>query len=141
MNILIHTDGGARGNPGPAAIGVVIKTDEQVVITELSQRIGWTTNNVAEYWAIIAALEWLKKNRALLQEKFPSASISCSLDSSLVVNQLNGLFKIKDAKLRELLYKVKMLEQGIARNITYTYIPREQNIQADTLVNQALDIL
>lgn len=137
MNLVIHTDGGARGNPGPAAVGVVIEEKGEggtlKSISRFGKRIGETTNNVAEYTAVIEALEHV----ATLSEEV--TSIQFFLDSLLVVNQLNGLFKVKQSHLRELLTRVRMLEQGSGCNITYTAVPREQNASADFLVNQALD--
>lgn len=130
--ILIFTDGGARGNPGPAAVGVVITDNERKETIHLAKRIGRTTNNVAEYTAVITALIWIKEN-----SKFSDAEFF--LDSLLIVNQLNGLFKIKDNKLRELIIKVRGLEREIGGNISYHYVPREKNKMADRLVNQALD--
>ena len=148
MKLIIHTDGGARGNPGPAAIGVVIeeetrdkgqetsKTGTLKKIAAFGKRIGETTNNVAEYTAVIEALRWVKNNPILpsLRE-----TIECYLDSILVVNQLNGLYKIKNTKLRELLSSVRIIEQEIGGTVYYISIPREQNTQADALVNAALD--
>lgn len=127
MTLIIHTDGGARGNPGPAAIGVVIEENGKEIIA-FGKTIGDTTNNVAEYTAVIEALK-----------KAKNADIHFFLDSTLVVNQLNGMFKIKDAKLRELFLQVKMLESERGSTITYSYVPREQNVRADFLVNRALD--
>jgi len=132
--IRIHTDGGARGNPGPAAIGVVIKNENERVLGKISRKIGEATNNVAEYSAVVAALEWVKNSCQL-------SVVSCQffLDSTLVVNQLNGLFKVKNGNLRNLLFQIRQLEQETGGVISYTYIPREKNHEADTLVNQALD--
>jgi len=136
--LFIFCDGGARGNPGPAAIGFVVKDSRGKVLIEKGQYIGRATNNVAEYTAVIEALKWIIKN-------IPNFSISqflnfsFYLDSKLVVNQLNGLFKIKDAKLRNLIIQVRGLENQIRGKIFYHYIPREKNSQADKLVNQALD--
>lgn len=135
MMFRIHTDGGARGNPGPAAIGVVIQEENGKIITKLSRRIGEATNNVAEYSAVIEALKYVKTQ----MKNVKYDKIEFFLDSTLVVNQLNGLFKIKDAILRSLLVKVRLLEQEAGGNISYAYIPREKNWQADALVNQALD--
>lgn len=132
MKIIIHTDGGARGNPGPAAVGVVIE-DEKKIFAEFGKRIGETTNNVAEYTGVIEALEFIKNNIGSKHE------IQFYLDSTLVVHQLNGLFKIKDARLRELVMKIRLLENEIGGEILYAAIPREQNRRADFLVNQALD--
>lgn len=131
MRYIIHTDGGARGNPGPAAIGVVIEFTGQENV-ELSKTIGETTNNVAEYTAVIVALEWLVTNG----KRIP---VEMYLDSQLVVNQLNDLYKVKDKKLRQLLESVRLLEKKFASSVSYRNIPREKNKQADFLVNQALD--
>ncbi len=132
MKLIIHTDGGARGNPGPAAVGVVIQTETKI-IAEFGKTIGETTNNVAEYTGIIEALEFIKSNLGSKHE------IQFYLDSTLVVNQLNGLFKIKDARLRELVMTIRFLEEEIGGKIMYSSIPREQNRRADLLVNQAID--
>lgn len=137
QNIRIHTDGGARGNPGPAAIGVMIKSETGEVLGEISRKIEETTNNVAEYSAVVAALEWVKSNLTIQQCN--NVTIKFFLDSTLVVNQLNGLFKVKDSNLRMLLLKVRQLEQEVGGVISYTYVPREKNYEADMLVNQALD--
>lgn len=136
--ILIYTDGGARGNPGQAAIGVVIKSETNTSLTQISERIGEATNNVAEYKAIIAALSWIKEHAKDLG-KLSTMQKHFFSDSTLVVNQLNGLFKLKDAKLRELYVNVKILEAEVGGNVLFTSIPREKNIQADRLVNMALD--
>lgn len=128
MKYIVHTDGGARGNPGPAAIGVVIQN-----IVEFGRRIGEATNNVAEYTAVIEALNYIKSKTD------KNVDIQFFLDSNLVVQQLNGRFKVKDPTLRELLMKIKILEQEIGEGVTYLYVPREKNRRADFLVNQALD--
>ena len=126
----VFTDGGARGNPGPAATGVVIKDEQGKVIHQFGQTIGEATNNVAEYRAVICALEWI-----LTQA--PTDKINFYLDSTLVVHQLRGEWKIKEAHLRQLAAAVHKLENNLIT--TYTAIPREKNFQADALVNQALD--
>ena len=137
-SLVIYTDGGARGNPGRAAVGIVIKTETGEVLQEIFRTIGVTTNNVAEYTAVVAALEWLKNNKQIYKST-NMQMIQFYLDSVLVVNQLNGKFKVKDSQLRELLLKVRMLEQEVGGQIYYTSIPREKNWQADALVNRALD--
>lgn len=139
-SLIIHTDGGARGNPGPAAIGITVKTESGEIVTSLCRKIGQTTNNVAEYSAVIAALEWVKERNQLINKSTNQQIIKFYLDSSLVVNQLNGLFKVKDANLRDLLLKVRILEQEIGLPVLYAYIPREKNREADALVNNALDV-
>jgi ribonuclease HI len=138
MKYSIHTDGGARGNPGPAAIGVVIENDvDGQVVAEFGKTIGETTNNTAEYQAVIEALSYLL--RPDMRERGSIQSISFYLDSTLVVNQLNGLYKIKQPHLRELFMKVRVLEEQVGGQIHYAAIPREQNTRADFFVNKALD--
>lgn len=129
---IIHTDGGARGNPGPAAVGVVV-TKNGKPFHQFGKCIGETTNNVAEYAAVIEALTYLK------EQNVRHANIAFVLDSTLVVNQLNGLFKIKDTRLRELMVKVMELEAEIGEWVTYESVPREKNRDADSLVNFYLD--
>lgn len=147
----IFCDGGARGNPGPAAVAFVVKNDEGQTIKEHAQTIGDTTNNIAEYKAVIAALRWIAETNT--QESLNRYHLF--LDSRLVVNQLKRNFKIKNAKLKKLAIEVKRLEQEIApqtaspgqlfaintTSVTYALIPREKNVEADTLVNTALDRL
>lgn len=137
-NFQIYTDGGARGNPGPSAIGVVIKTETGQVIESISQTIGIGTNNEAEYKALIKALEFILNNK----QKFTLNDkdlINFFSDSSLLVNQVNGLFKVKNGRMREFIYRIREIESQIPCKIIYNLIPREKNSQADTLVNQALD--
>lgn len=136
MKYIVHTDGGARGNPGPAAIGVVIEADGET-IASFGMRIGETTNNVAEYTAVIEALRWLRSSSPI--NPFTHQPIHFYLDSNLVVQQLNGMFKVKDARLRELVMQIRLLEQEVGGEVTYTYIPRERNKRADLLVNCALE--
>ena len=137
-NLIINTDGGARGNPGPAAVGVVIKTENDKIIKRISRNIGITTNNEAEYQALITALEYLAENSGNLSLKSVK-TIKIFIDSSLIVNQVNGLFKVKNSRLREHIYRIRELEQEIPVSIVYNLIPREKNRQADQLVNLALD--
>ena len=134
--LTIFTDGGARGNPGPAALGVVVKNSQGEKITEFGQLIGRATNNVAEYQAVVAALLWLKENQQILTDV---TGIEFFLDSTLVVNQLNGKYKIKDLKLKNLIIKIKELEKNFSQKFFYHFIPRSKNHQADFLVNQTLD--
>jgi len=132
--ISVFTDGGARGNPGPAAAAFVVLGDGKIIY-KFSKRIGKTTNNVAEYQAVISALEWLKNQPSTTN--YPS-TITFYLDSQLVVNQLNGLFKIKDKKLQLLIIKVRSLEQKIPGKIFYHFVRRSKNKIADSLINQTL---
>lgn len=130
----IYCDGGARGNPGPAAYGFVVYSDGSKVYEE-GKFIGDTTNNVAEYSAVIAALKYISgqsANEELL-------TISFILDSQLVAEQLSGRWKIKNENLRKLVVTVKELERELHAKISYRNVPREQNKEADRLVNLALD--
>lgn len=138
MEIDVFCDGGSRGNPGPAAVGFVIqKSLDGKILVKQGKTIGFSTNNVAEYRAVITALEWLKEN--LLPHSVRGEKINFFLDSQLVVNQLNGLFKIKNAALRKLFFEIRKLEQEIGGIVSYRFVPREQNFIADSLVNAALD--
>jgi ribonuclease HI len=135
MKFIVHTDGGARGNPGPAAIGVVVEKivdGRSSIVDEFGKTIGEATNNVAEYTAVAEAL------KAIKQKVVGSPEIHFYLDSTLVVNQLNGLFKIKDPTLRSLVTEIRILEQEVGGVVHYTAVPRQQNWRADFLVNQAL---
>lgn len=125
----VHTDGGSRGNPGPAAIGAVIEVDGKVV-HQLHQTIGVTTNNQAEYQAVHAALQWCQSQGA--------TSVALFADSELVVKQLRGEYKMKNKDLAQWFIRIQSLVNQIGR-VTFTAIPREQNSAADALVNQALD--
>ena len=128
--LLLYTDGGARNNPGPAATGFVLKNEDGRVLKEGGTFLGVATNNEAEYRALIEGLRAAKE--------FNPDHLDCFLDSSLAVNQLNGVFKIKEARLRELVFEAKTLEQDFT-SVRYQYIPREENKEADALVNQILD--
>jgi len=132
----IFTDGGARGNPGPAATGVFVTDGEGKKIAGFGRRIGKATNNVAEYKAVISALDWIIDNRSNLAD---NVKIYFHMDSNLAYSQISGLFKIKNAELRNLFFIVKQKEAEIKIPIKYSHIRREKNTQADKYVNQALD--
>lgn len=127
---IVYSDGGARGNPGPAAIGAVIKDDKNNLIQEISKTIGETTNNQAEYKAILAGLEAIKD--------LGGEEVECFLDSELVVKQLRHEYKVKNKELAPLFVKVHNLSLQF-KKISYTHVRREQNKEADKLVNDALD--
>lgn len=137
-NLVAFTDGGARGNPGPAAIGFIVKDNQGKILAKIGKYIGRTTNNVAEYQAVIEALKWLVENKEVWKMEVGS-EIQFFLDSNLVVNQLNGRFKVKDIKLKNLIIKVRCLEKEINGKLFYHFIPRQKNHHADFLVNQTLD--
>ena len=128
--LIIYTDGGARGNPGPAALGVVVGDKEY------SEYLGEMTNNRAEYLALVFAL---KKAKALLGgKKAGEAELEVRMDSELIVRQLNGIYKIKEPDLQPLFIEVWNLRLDF-KNVGFNHIPREQNRRADRLANQALD--
>lgn len=127
--VTVYTDGGARGNPGPAAIGGVILRGEET-LEEFSAYIGEKTNNQAEYAALLAGLERAAKHT--------DVTVRCVLDSELVVKQLNGEYKVKSPELKKLVPKVRHLEERF-KTVTYEHTRREGNARADALVNQALD--
>ncbi|MBI2506929.1 MAG: ribonuclease HI family protein [Candidatus Colwellbacteria bacterium] len=135
MKLIIHIDGGARGNPGPAAIGVVIGPPAGGKAYQ--ERIGNTTNNVAEYKAAIFAL---KKAKQLLGKARSKSEIEIRTDSELLYKQLNGQYKIKDRELQPLFIELWNLQQDF-KKVKFVYVKREQNREADRLVNQALDTL
>ena len=130
MKLVLHVDGGARGNPGPAAIGVVISEPGGPVVDELSERIGIATNNVAEYRAVLRGLERARELRA--------SEVEIVGDSELVARQLAGAYKVKHPALKPLYEQAVAALRGFdgwsVRNV-----PRAQNARADELVNAALD--
>jgi len=130
--LIIYTDGGARGNPGPAAIGAIVGDKNY------SEAIGNATNNVAEYRAVIFAL---KKAKALFGgDKAKEMEVEIRSDSELLVKQLKGEYKIKDKELQPLFVEVWNEMQDF-KKVTFKLIPREENKEADALVNRALDTL
>lgn len=131
-NIHIFTDGGSRGNPGNAAIGVYITTSSEKELYSLGEPIGVATNNVAEYKAVIAAFAWLIKQHDI-------AGVNFFLDSELVCRQITGVYKVKNEDLRALLYSIHEMQRKLSFPITFLHIPREKNKKADMLVNMALD--
>lgn len=131
--ITIHTDGGSRGNPGPAACGIVVHKGNEVLY-EAAEYLGTLTNNEAEYTGVLRALEWLTRS-SLSHE----ASVQFYLDSKLVVEQLNKNWKIKDARMKQYADRCFLLISELPIAITFSHVPREDNSDADALVNQALD--
>lgn len=129
-SLVIYTDGGARGNPGPSGIGVAIFDKDKKLIATHKEFIGYATNNQAEYKAVILALE----KASVLGAK----NINFFLDSLLVVKQLRGEFRMKNEGLKPLQQQVFRLSNKFS-SINYSYVPREQNKVADKLVNEAID--
>ena len=133
--IVVHCDGGARNNPGPAAIGEVIEGTKGGA-KEYSEFLGSATNNQAEYQAVIFAL---KKTKQLIgKEKSKDLEIEIRSDSELLINQLNGQFKIKDKDLQPLFFEIWNIKQDF-KDVKFVQVPREKNKEADLLVNKELD--
>ena len=135
VELTIFTDGGSRGNPGPAASSCVVEDSAGKVRLLRGKFLGKATNNFAEYQGIILAYEEIEKIKDL---DFSSCSLDFKSDSNLVVNQLNGIFKVKDENIRKLVVKVREFE-GKFLKVNYSYTPRDQNKTADRLVNEVLD--
>jgi ribonuclease HI len=140
--IIIYTDGGSRGNPGPAAVGVYISakggsaSGGEIKEWKIGECIGIRTNNDAEYEALILALQ--KTKLFLGKEKAKKAELECFLDSELVVKQLGHEYKLKEPRIQQYFLEIwnLMLDFG---KVNFTHIPREKNKIADALVNEALD--
>ena len=142
LKIVVYTDGGSRGNPGMAGAGVHITDDKGVTIKKASKALGETTNNEAEYQAVILGLDTLKKlygkpaRTELGGEKF---EVEVRLDSELVQKQLTGVYQIKEERLWPYFMKIWNAKVADFPNLTFKYIPREQNSVADGLANEAMD--
>jgi len=128
--LIIYTDGGSRGNPGPAGAGAIIYNENQKVVAEISEYLGVTTNNQAEYRAILAAI---KKAVAL-----KATEVQFYMDSELAVKQLNREYKVKNKDLASLFLAIYNLTLSF-KKISFTHIPRDRNQEADRLANEAMD--
>ena len=133
MKLRIYTDGGSKGNPGPSAIGIVCFDDAKKEIFRHRDDIGVATNNKAEYQAVVTALELVRDKT----DSFPSKieKVDFYSDSQLLVNQLNGTYKIKKAHIRDFVFKIRILESELRIPIYYHHVMREKNKLADALVN------
>lgn len=134
--IVVYTDGGSRGNPGPAGIGVAIAGEKGNIVKEYSDFLGTKTNNEAEYEAVVFALRKLKALYG--KEKIKNARVEVRMDSQLVARQLNGRYKIEEPKLFPLFIKIWNLKMSFG-SVSFAEIPREQNKEADRLANEAMD--
>ncbi|KXA92979.1 hypothetical protein AKJ66_03030 [candidate division MSBL1 archaeon SCGC-AAA259E22] len=124
-------DGASRGNPGPGGVGIVVKDDSGKILKKISEYLGDDlTNNQAEYLALIKCLKYCK-NKGIKNAKILS-------DSNLVVRQMNGQYEVRSENIRNLYEEAKKLESQI-RKVTYMHIPREENLNADNLANEAID--
>lgn len=134
---VIYTDGGARGNPGPAGIGVVIRSADGKKIKEIRRFLGRQTNNFAEYAAVIIALEELKKLVPGKERK--NAHVEIRMDSELVVRQLTNAYQIKEPTLFPLFIKIHNMQIADFPHAVFTHVRREENKEADALANEAMD--
>lgn len=143
MKLVINCDGGARGNPGPAASAFVVFDASGQIVHQQGKYLGEGTNNQAEYEAVLLAVAWLVQN-------YPQAEAEFFLDSQLVVNQLKGSFKVKDPELKIKYSQIKSLIENCklsrragsvpaGKIVSFNYISRDHNFLVDTLVNQTLD--
>lgn len=133
MKLIVYTDGASRGNPGPASYGFTVADSSGKLLYEEGRYIGITTNNVAEYKAVLEALK-------LIKEKFATREIEIEFyaDSKLVVEQLSGRYKIKSPHLKPLIEEIKVLSLKLG-GVIHAHVPREKNAEADRLANFALD--
>lgn len=132
MKLQLYTDGGSRGNPGPAATGVVLKDEQNKIVTAYGEYLQHQTNNFAEYSAIISGLKKAKELGA--------TEVDCFADSKLVIEQLSGNWKVKEPTIQKLFVQAYNAAQQFTK-VTYKYIPREKNKEADAEVNKVLDVI
>ncbi|OGE25224.1 hypothetical protein A3H85_03470 [Candidatus Daviesbacteria bacterium RIFCSPLOWO2_02_FULL_40_8] len=134
MNFIIYTDGASRGNPGQSACGIVIQSPDGVIWVQDGKYLGITTNNVAEYHAVLWACQRLISDFT----KHLPTSVEFRLDSLLLASQLSGKYKVKNANLQVLHQQIKELEKNLGQ-VTYNYTPRANNFLADKMANMVLD--
>lgn len=134
-SIIIFTDGGARGNPGPAGIGIHVTDESGKTLFQGSEFIGRATNNEAEYQAVLTSLEWLLTHI----KTNVTEHVRWKLDSMLVVQQLSKQWKIKETRLQQFANKIWEQLATLPCSYSFSHIPRAQNSEADALVNKALD--
>ena len=136
QKIIIYTDGGSRGNPGPAAIGVYMIDESDKVVKEVAETIGNATNNFAEYHAVLRGLQTAKE---MFGKKTKEMEFEIRLDSELVKKQLNSEYQIKDPGLVPFFIEIHNMRVSTFPNLILTHVRREKNKEADRLVNEALD--
>ncbi len=135
MRFTIYGDGGSRGNPGPAGSGAIIRNEAGETVGTVSEFLGTTTNNVAEYTAVLRALELLA---GMLEEKAKDAEVHVRMDSMLVIRQMKGEWKIKHPNMKPLAGRVGELVR-LFGTVTFEHVYREHNKDADRLANEAMD--
>jgi ribonuclease HI len=129
-HVIIHCDGAARGNPGPAGAGAVVAAEDGTVLAEVAEGLGETTNNVAEYTAAIRGLEEA--------ERLGARTVLLRSDSQLLINQLTGRYRVKSEHLQPLFRRARQLVTRFDR-VTFEHVPRERNVEADRLANAGVD--
>lgn len=137
MKLIIFTDGASRGNPGPSSYGFTISDGQGKLIYEEGKYIGETTNNVAEYTAVLEAFKYIKSNKKQVTSD-KNLQVELYADSKLVAEQLSGRYKIKSAHLKLLITQIQTLAMELG-GVIYNHVPRSQNSIADRLANLALD--
>ncbi len=137
MKLKVFTDGGSKGNPGPAAIGIVFYDEQDQVLFAHREDIGIETNNTAEYRAVMKAYELLIN---VLVPQYSIDLVEWHADSLLVVQQLKGAYKIKQPHIQEYVNQIRVYEKELGLPVSYTHVLREKNKLADALVNDAVDI-
>lgn len=135
MRFTIYGDGGSRGNPGPAGSGAIIRNEEGETVGTVSEFLGVTTNNVAEYTAVLRALEQLS---SMLEEKARDAEVHVRMDSMLVIRQMKGEWKIKHPNMKPLAARVAE-QVRLFKSVSFEHVYREHNKDADALANEAMD--
>ena len=136
MRFTIHADGGARGNPGPAGAGAVVRDEFGVTVATVSKFLGTQTNNFVEYEAVILAFEALTKLVPVTERD--TTEVVVKLDSELVVKQMNGHYKVRHPVLREQKARLAQIAAAFG-TVAFTHVPREENSDADALANEAMD--
>ena len=137
MKLKVFTDGGSKGNPGPAAIGIVFYDESDHVLWAHREDIGVETNNTAEYRAVMKAYELIIST---LKPQYPIERVEWYADSLLVVQQLKGVYKIKQFHIQEYVNQIRVYEKTLGLPVSYSHVMREKNKLADALVNDAVDI-
>lgn len=135
MHFILYADGGSRGNPGPAGAGALVRDEEGTQVVTVSEYLGIATNNIAEYTAVLRALQGLQK---LLGAHSTHATVEARLDSQLVVRQMNGEYKIKHPNIVPLARQVQELGSSF-KSVSFVHVYREDNKEADALANSAMD--
>ncbi len=134
---ILHTDGGARGNPGPAGAGAVLYDEKGGTVKETYKYLGEKTNNFAEYAAVVLGLEMVAKHFGKNQCK--DISLTVRMDSELVCRQLSGVYQVKEESLFGEYMKIHNLQVAVFPEVTFEHVPRAENKRADALANEAMD--